>query len=105
MVNNSYGYFGFSGIKCSDDKAQRYGPEFGKGDIVGCGIIDNKCFFTKNGDFLGVAFREVSLLSCLFPTVGLYSEDTVKANFGQHPFRFNLDWQRVRRLCALEGRQ
>ena len=94
-VKNSYGYFGLSGIKWGDGKGQSYGPKFGKGDIVGCGIVDNNCFFTKNGDFLGVAFREVSLLSCLFPTVGLYSKDTVNANFGQHPFRFNCPLQNL----------
>ena len=103
MVHNSYGYYGYSGNIWSNGKNQRYGPKFGEGDVMGCGVIDGNCFFTKNGDFLGVAYRRVP--PGLYPTVGLGPFGTVNANFGQSPFRFNLDWETVRSLCSPSTRQ
>ena len=96
-VKNSYGYSGFNGQKGSDNKWQDYGPQFGTGDVVGCGVVGGSCFFTKNGDFLGVAFRGVP--GGLYPKAGLFEGVTVEANFGESAFRFDLDWERVRRLC------
>ena len=98
-MKDAYGYHGDDGEKRSDGKWQSYGPKFGKvGDVVGCGVVDDTCFFTKNGEFLGVAFTGVP--RGLYPTVGLYcSGDTVEGNFGQTAFTFNLDWGRVRSLC------
>ena len=98
-VKNSYGYHGFSGRKWSDGNWQDYGPTITAGDIVGCGVVGRACFFTKNRDFLGVAFRGVP--RGLYPTVsfGWGIKGTVEANFGQSSFRFDLDWERVRRLC------
>ena len=98
-VKNSYGYRGVTGQKVSDGKWQDYGPEFGTGDVVGCGVVGGSCFFTKNGDFLGVAFRGVP--GGLYPTAYLYVVgQTVEANFGHSTFRFDLDWERVGRLCS-----
>ena len=48
---NTYGYWGLNGKKQSDGNGwQEYGPEFGESDVVGCGVVDGACFFTKNGD-------------------------------------------------------
>ncbi|GBO99616.1 hypothetical protein EVAR_72057_1 [Eumeta japonica] len=52
---------------------ESYGPTFTEGDIIGCGInfINNCCFFTKNGQHLGIAVIDyrtwfiLRLASCL----------------------------------------
>ena len=75
---------------------QSYGPEFRGNDIIGCGLLGSDLFYTKNGAFLGVAFRGVP--GGLYPSVSLQDE-TVVANFGQKPFCFQLDWDKLRTLC------
>ena len=53
---NSYGYHGDDGHSfCSSGTGKPYGPTFTTGDVIGCGInlIDNTCFYTKNGVNLG----------------------------------------------------
>ena len=97
-VEGSYGYRGNSGKKWTSSKWESYGHSFDKaGDVVGCGVIDDACFFTKNGELLGVAFRGVQ--RGLYPTVGLGYGDTVEGNFGQKVFTFDLDWERMRQQC------
>eukprot|EP01094_Clydonella_sp_ATCC50884_P024835 TRINITY_DN6344_c0_g1_i3.p1 TRINITY_DN6344_c0_g1~~TRINITY_DN6344_c0_g1_i3.p1 ORF type:complete len:1247 (+),score=191.48 TRINITY_DN6344_c0_g1_i3:460-3741(+) len=69
-----------------------YGPYYETGDIIGCGYnnINGDVFFTKNGEYLGVAFREVP--RNLFPCVGLGSRgEEIYVNFGQHPFLWKMD--------------
>ena len=100
-VKGSYGY-AWDGKKRSDGGSwESYGPEFSKGDVVGCGVVSDVCFFTMNAEFLGEAFRGVQKRG-LYPTVCLYTYEgcTAKANFGQKAFRYDLDWERVRRLCG-----
>ena len=55
------------------ERGEQYGPRFGTGDIIGCGLLTERreLFFTKNGAHLGVAFSEISAI--LYPTVGLHS--------------------------------
>merc|ERR1719193_1125674 len=90
---NSYGYHGDDGHSfCSSGTGQPYGPTFTTGDVIGCGInlIDNTCFYTKNGHHLGIAFTD--LPPNLYPTVGLQTPgEVVDANFGQSPFVFNIE--------------
>uniref|UniRef100_A0A8C9FTY0 CRA domain-containing protein n=1 Tax=Pavo cristatus TaxID=9049 RepID=A0A8C9FTY0_PAVCR len=49
-----------------------YGPTFTTGDVIGCcvNLINNTCFYTKNGHSLG---------------------EIVDANFGQQPFVFDIE--------------
>ena len=102
VVKGSYGYYN-DGEKRGDSNGwESYGPRFSEGDVVGCGVFSDACFFTKNAEFLGVAFRGVQKRG-LHPTVGLssiiFGAITAKANFGQKAFRYDLDWERVRSLC------
>ncbi|KAL8437451.1 hypothetical protein ACSSS7_000923 [Eimeria intestinalis] len=68
-----------------------YGPPYGQGDVVGCGILNSSrgVFFTKNGTFVGHAGKG-SATSELFPTISMrHTGDSVKLNFAG-PFLFNL---------------
>lgn len=52
-------------------------------------LVDNTCFYTKNGHHLGIAFRD--LPPKLYPTVGLQTPgEIVDANFGQKSFQFDV---------------
>ncbi|XP_053305700.1 ran-binding protein 10 isoform X2 [Spea bombifrons] len=90
---HSYGYHGDDGHSfCSSGTGQPYGPTFTTGDVIGCcvNLINNTCFYTKNGHSLGIAFTD--LPSNLYPTVGLQTPgEIVDANFGQHPFVFDIE--------------
>ena len=61
-----------------------YAQSFGRGDVVGCGYNQQAggVFFTLNGRYLGVAYRQ-HIASRLLPAVCLHNSDTkiVKANF------------------------
>jgi hypothetical protein len=74
------------------------GTTFTTGDTIGCGVNfqDMSLFYTKNGVYLGVAFRDLKGL--LYPIVGMRSSgEIVEANFGQRDFMFNIeDYVRVR---------
>ncbi|BES90227.1 CTLH [Nesidiocoris tenuis] len=90
---HSYGYHGDDGHSfCSSGTGIPYGPTFTTGDVIGCGVnmIDNTCFYTKNGHNLGIAFTE--LPNNLYPTVGLQTPgEVIDANFGQSPFVFDIE--------------
>mmetsp|Transcript_4784 Transcript_4784/g.10103 ORF Transcript_4784/g.10103 Transcript_4784/m.10103 type:complete len:683 (+) Transcript_4784:265-2313(+) len=91
---HSYGYHGDDGgiFHASGEMIRNFGPAFGVGDTIGCGIdyTRQSVFFTLNGHFLGYAFQEIDLTSKFFPTVGIDSNCPFQCNFGESPFVFDL---------------
>ncbi|KAG0049152.1 hypothetical protein BGZ83_006010 [Gryganskiella cystojenkinii] len=89
----SWGYHGDDGNSfggCGNGRP--FGPVFTTGDTVGCGVNfrDMSLFYTKNGAYLGVAFRD--LKGTLYPTVGMRTTgEIVEANFGQRDFIFDIE--------------
>ena len=74
---------------------RQFGPRFGSGDTVGCGIdyTVQGIFFTLNGSFLGYAWTGVDLnilQNDLYPVVGIDTRCPIECNFGSKPFSFDL---------------
>jgi len=69
-----------------------------KGDTVGIGLNfnTNQIFFTRNGQFLGVALSRVRNIHHFHATVGVRSlGNRVSVNFGAKPFEFDIrDYQK-----------
>ncbi|KAL3422462.1 SPRY domain-containing protein [Phlyctema vagabunda] len=90
---DSWAYHGDDGCSfCCQSSGKSYGPPFTAGDIIGCGVNfrTGSAFFTKNGDHLGTAFRDIK--GKLFPSVGMKkSGEHIRVNFGQSPFVFDID--------------
>jgi len=105
----SYGYHGDDGgvFHHTGHMLREYGPKFGAGDVVGCGIDyhRNVLFFTRNGKYLGDAFdlkggnndddsnQTVNFYDHdWYPTVGIDTKCLVQCNFGtEKPFAFDLE--------------
>ncbi|ESK98176.1 ran-binding protein [Moniliophthora roreri MCA 2997] len=93
---HSWGYHGDDGYSFAAEKSgSPYGPTFGLGDIIGCGIDFStyRAFYTKNGSPLGPVFENVGKGIEIYPSVGLQlPNESVKVNFGHEPFRFDIDY-------------
>ena len=64
----SFGYHGDDGDKYhGNGVGASYGPPFGAGDTVGCGIDyrSQSVFFTKNGSFLGMCASRCATRQCI----------------------------------------
>ena len=101
--NDSYGYHGDDGaiFHGRGRSLATYGPSFGAGDTVGCGIDyeSRSIFFTLNGKYQGTAFGGVDLTEgqVLYPTVGIDAAVNVTFNFGREKFRFDLEGYIIKR--------
>lgn len=92
---NSWGYHGDDGSSFAAEKTGTpYGPQFGAGDVIGCGIdfSQNRAFYTKNGALLGSVFDNIGKDCDIYPAVGLcHPGESVRANFGQESFKFDIE--------------
>lgn len=92
---NSWGYHGDDGSSFAAEKTGTpYGPQFGAGDVIGCGIdfSQNRAFYTKNGALLGSVFDNIGKECDIYPAVGLcHPGESVRANFGQDIFKFDIE--------------
>jgi len=90
----SFGYHGDDGHSFnSSGTGKPYGPTFTTGDVIGCAynLVENTCYYTKNGLNLGQAFENLPNVP-LFPTVGLQTPgEEVEANFGMEPFIYDIE--------------
>lgn len=95
----SYGYHGDDGgiFHSSGGMVKQFGPQFGPGDTIGCGIDYAKkgIFFTLNGTFLGYGWEgnveEEILKNDMYPVVGVDTNCPVHLNLGGDvPFAFDL---------------
>jgi hypothetical protein len=94
----SFGYHGDDGgiFHSSGGMVKQFGPKFGAGDTIGCGIdyVNQGIFFTLNGKFLGYGWTGVDeelLKHDLYPVVGLDTNSPLFLNFGgDEPFEFDL---------------
>ena len=78
-----------------DDDLDDFGPTYAQKDVIGCGyMVDKKeMFFTKNGAFIGIAFKNVEVpKDGFYPAVTIQSmSHSVEANFGTKKFVFDMD--------------
>eukprot|EP00188_Purpureofilum_apyrenoidigerum_P005868 Plantae.Rhodophyta-Purpureofilum_apyrenoidigerum.ctg8156.p1 GENE.Plantae.Rhodophyta-Purpureofilum_apyrenoidigerum.ctg8156~~Plantae.Rhodophyta-Purpureofilum_apyrenoidigerum.ctg8156.p1 ORF type:complete len:426 (-),score=60.00 Plantae.Rhodophyta-Purpureofilum_apyrenoidigerum.ctg8156:293-1570(-) len=91
--HGSLGYHSDDGMKfCGRGNGETYGPKCSTNDVVGMcwNLLDKSVFFTNNGAYLGVAFRDIE--GTYFPTVGLRSRGAVvEVNFGKKPFVYDIE--------------
>ena len=91
----SYGYHGDDGglFHNGGDMIRRFGPAFGGGDTVGCGLdyLHGGIFFTLNGEFLGYGWTQLNLdAASFYPTIGVDTNCVLETNFGANAFSFDL---------------
>lgn len=102
---HSFAYHGDDGCKFQNSSyGERYGPPFGEGDVVGCGVRMlsthatgakppcGQVFFTLNGALLPDPRMLLGHLghAPLFACIGLDTYTPVRVNFGHEPFVFGL---------------
>eukprot|EP00298_Acanthocystis_sp_HF-20_P013230 c20263_g1_i2.p1 GENE.c20263_g1_i2~~c20263_g1_i2.p1 ORF type:complete len:367 (+),score=126.51 c20263_g1_i2:24-1124(+) len=101
----SFGYHSDDGHRfIGRGYGDEYGPSFGQGDTIGCGIclarpngLERRIFFTKNGEFLGhICEISETFTQPLYPCLGVSLRSAVTWNLGEEPFKYNLlsrDWE------------
>ncbi|CAG8609520.1 6651_t:CDS:2, partial [Diversispora eburnea] len=90
--DDSRGYHGDDGLAFCSGVSSPYGPKFTTGDTIGCclNFRDGTAFYTKNGQHLGIAFRD--LKGVLYPSIGLRTRgESIETNFGHKKFKFAIE--------------
>ena len=95
----TFAYHGDDGCKFQEQgyNSVPYGPKFETNDVIGCGwnFKTRTCFFTRNGNFLGIAFKNMPAIK-LYPTIGMHSKnESVNVNLGQNPFMYNIKMEMI----------
>lgn len=97
----SYGYhsddgnlYHNSGQPIGSIKVNEKNEMFGMGDVVGCGfnLESKEVFYTKNGQYLGVAFTGFNS-EAIYPTVGI-DQASIKFILDEKDFIFNIQSMR-----------
>jgi hypothetical protein len=96
---HSFGFHSDDGgiFHARGEMLKSFGPTFGIGDTVGCGIdyLSHCIFYTLNGRLLGPAFSgtpESLTQQALYPVVGMDTRGGLDCNFGiDRPFVYDLD--------------
>jgi hypothetical protein len=96
--SRSFGYHGDDGgiFHSSGGMVERFGPTFGVGDTIGCGIdyVAQGIFFTLNGKFLGYGWKNIGvefLHNDLYPVVGIDTNAPISLNMGTtRPFKYDM---------------
>jgi ATP-dependent RNA helicase DDX1 len=92
LGKDSHGYgYGGTAKKSSNSVFEDYGEKYGTGDTIGCllNLTSSEISFSKNGQFLGVAFRVTTTPDTAFFPAILLKGTSVDLNFGERPFRYN----------------
>ncbi len=106
-TRSSWGYHGDDGcIYHRNGSGLPWGPAFGTGDVVGCGLdCSLPCiWFTVNGRFVGISHDEHDDLHRgvrYWPVIGVDSRDEVELNT-LGPFRFDLGRYQSRKDAAMQ---
>lgn len=92
---NAICYHGRDGeLYAGNRYGERFGPTFGTGDTIGCGLdMARGCFFyTKNGSLVGDLIRfSPPLRLAMYCAVSMNEEGVVDANFGCKAWKFSLN--------------
>eukprot|EP01135_Chromosphaera_perkinsii_P004252 Nk52_evm4s273 gene=Nk52_evmTU4s273 len=114
----SIGFHSHNGHVYNDDPfgGFEYDAPFGVGDVIGCGYVEKlmngrmyqNYFFTKNGEFLGIAATLTELYGGSFACIGADGDCELEVNFGGlendsavKPFRFDIGSMNLTHLASM----
>ena len=98
--NYSYGLHSDNGKIYFNNISENFTEPFHSGNYIGCGLffngVDYDLFYTKNGNFLGYAFKNI-IGERFYPSVGVDCKNKIKINFGLNNFQF--DFMKINNLA------
>ena len=67
MLGTVFGSYGYRAdgkcyqYKGEEPKSEKFATTYGAGDVIGCGLLPttSEIFYTRNGKYLGIAFKNV----------------------------------------------